>query len=96
MRRVSAMGILTFRAEASVISLSQENELLTYHRIALPNNDMSRILDGFDMPRQELFHLVRSVSTDQCNLSRDIVRIDDYATISGVLPAEKQTYYPTS
>lgn len=48
-----------------------------YHCVALPNNDMPRILDSFNMSRQELFDLVCAVSTDESDFSWNIIRVDD-------------------
>lgn len=56
---------------------SYGHERTTHHRVTLPDDDVPCLFDGLDMPRQELFHLVGAISTDQRHLSRDIIRIHD-------------------
>ena len=48
----------------------------THHRIALPDDNVPGRLDSLDMSRQELFDLVGSISADQGDLARYVVRVD--------------------
>lgn len=72
--------IRTFRAVSDEQRFSHLFRILdktkTYHRIALPDDDVPGRLDSLDMSRQKLFDLVGSISADQGDLARYVVRVD--------------------